>query len=194
MQDINDDNILSGEIEIFFKKIYASYYSDLCHYAMRFLRNTEDSEEIVQGIIHKLWENRDSLHEIQSLKSYLYRAVHNRCLNQIKFNRRTDDFKDSALKELKKIEQDQTEEIYKTDLTEHINNAIELLPDRCREVFTLSRFKGLKNKEIASDLGISIKAVEANISRALVSLRKNLKEFLTIEMIIFTFALFFKHL
>lgn len=168
----------------FFKDIYDNYYSELCIYARRFVKTDEDAEEMVQEVIYKLWESKDKLDQITSLRAYLYRAVYNKSINYLNRLVRENKYKDEAWIELKKYELSATDKILETELKEKINSAINALPERCKEVFELSRFTGLKNKEIAEQLDISLKAVEANISRALTSLRKSLKEYLTIEMII----------
>lgn len=169
-----------------FQDIYDKYYNGLCVFAARFVRSDEEAEEIVQEVILKLWENKENLHNIASLKSYLYRAVYNRSLNYLNHLSKEIKYRDKAWVELKKKELAATDKILETELETQIAEAVDKLPARCREVFELSRFSGLKNKDIAEQLNISIKAVEANISRALQSLRQSLKEYLPIELIIIT--------
>ncbi|MBK8808540.1 MAG: RNA polymerase sigma-70 factor [Bacteroidales bacterium] len=168
-----------------FKDIYKNHYTELCCFARRFLQSDEDAEEIVQEVIYRLWENKLQIDKIQSLRAYLYRAVHNKCLNVLNKLARENQFKDKAWVELKKLELSKPDAIHETELMEKYNQALELLPQRCKQVFELSRNEGKKNREIAEMLDISIKAVEANISRALQSLRIALKEYLTIELLLF---------
>lgn len=169
------------EIEKYFEVIYRLHYAELCEYANRFLDQEEDCEEIVQEIIMKLWEQRNTLDAIKSIRAYLYRSVHNRCLNVIKHQAHKDKYVDKSWAELKRIEMQNFEDGQSRELEEKLLTAIGALPDRCREVFMLSRFDGKKNKEIAEQLGISIKAVEANITRALQSIRENLKSYLDVN-------------
>lgn len=167
--------------EAYFESIYVQYYSSLCVFAKTFVNDNDEAEEIVQGIILKLWEQKESLLEIISLKSYLYRAVRNTCLNYIKHQKIESQYRDSSWIKLKEIESDFIDPYQNTELEEHINEAIAELPERCREVFELSRFDGLKNKEISEKLTISVKAVEANITRALSSLRKKIELYIHSE-------------
>jgi len=172
------------ETEQLFAEIYRKHYSELCIYAMRFLKDEDESEEIVQEIIFKLWEQREQLETVNSLRSYLYRSVHNRCLNYIKHQLHKDKYSEKAYIEMKKLELESAEDYNNKELEEKVHSAISELPDRCKEVFQLSRFEGKKNKEISEQLGISIKAVEANITRALTSLRGSLDKYLKVELIV----------
>ena len=164
--------------ELYFESIYKKYYSCLCAYAKTFVYDNDDAEEIVQGIILKLWEQKETTQNITSIKSYLYRAVKNTCINYIKHKKIQNQYKDASWIQLKEIESEFSDPYQKTELEEHIQEAISALPDRCKEVFEMSRFDGLKNKEISEKLDISIKAVEANITRALSSLRKKMSHYL----------------
>jgi len=177
LQQIKSDQ----DWENLFQSIYSDYYPSLCVFAKTFLYDGDEAEEIVQGVILKLWEQKESIDGINSLKSYLYRAVRNTCLNFIKHQKLETKYKDSAWVELKKIESDFIDPYQNTELEEHINSAIQELPDRCKEVFEMSRFDGFKNKEISERLDISIKAVEANITRALSTLRKKIAVYLKTE-------------
>ena len=181
------------ESEQIFAEIYRKHYSELCIYALRFLKDEDEAEEIVQEIIFKLWEQREQLESVNSLRSYLYRSVHNRCLNYIKHQIHKNKYSDKAYLEMKKLEMESAEDYNNKELEQRVHAAISELPDRCKEVFQLSRFEGKKNKEISEHLGISVKAVEANITRALTSLRSSLENYLKVELIIFI-AVFFRHL
>ena len=178
------------DTEKLFSEIYKKHYTELCIYAMRFLKDEDEAEEIVQEIIFKLWEQRNQLEEVNSIRSYLYRSVHNRCLNYLKHQIHKNKYSDRAYIEMKKMELESAEEYQNKELEEKVHSAIAELPERCKEVFQLSRFEGKKNKEISDHLGISIKAVEANITRALSSLRESLGAYLHVELIIIL-AIFF---
>lgn len=184
MQDNKEIGGSNKKFELLFEEIYSLYYVELCVFAQRFLPQEEDAEEIVQDVIYKLWENKESIESIQSVKSYLYTSVRNRSLNVLKHKKIEDKYRDDAWIELKGIENSVYEETSANELQEKISHSIEELPERCREVFLLSRTQGLKNKDISERLGITVKAVEANISRALSSLRLSLKEYLGAEFIV----------
>ena len=174
----------NSETEKIFADIYRKHYSELCIYALRFIKDEDEAEEIVQEIIFKLWEQREQLESVISLRPYLYRSVHNRCLNYIKHQKHKDLYSDKAYAEMKTLELESLEDYNNKELEEKVQSAIDSLPQRCKEVFQLSRFEGKRNKEISEYLGISVKAVEANITRAISSLRKNLDKYLKVELIV----------
>lgn len=185
MLDDNNIPLINSDFEFLFEEIYRLYYVELCVFAQRYLQSPEDSEEIVQDVIFKLWENKDSVESIQSVKAYLYTSVRNKCLNALKHIKIQDRYRGEAWLELKRIESENYEDSSAVELQEKISESIEILPERCREVFMMSRSEGMKNKDISKKLGITVKAVEANISRALSSLRVSLKEYLGAEYIFF---------
>ncbi len=164
--------------ESYFQSIYTQYYAALCVYATSILQDNDEAEEVVQSVILKLWEQKESVETITSLKAYLYRAVKNTCLNQLKHQKVAAVYANTAYDELKEIETTHTDPYLTAELQERIQKAIQALPERCREVFELSRFDDKKNKEIAEMLNISLKAVEANITRALLNLKKQFGDFL----------------
>ncbi|MDR2963174.1 MAG: RNA polymerase sigma-70 factor [Bacteroidales bacterium] len=164
--------------EDYFQSIYTQYYSMLCVFAASILQDEDEAEEVVQTVILKLWEQKESLEGITSLKAYLFRAVKNTCLNQLKHRKIAENYATVAYDELKEIEAKHIDPYLTTELQERIHTAIQALPNRCREVFELSRFENKKNKEIAEQLDISLKAVEANITRALTTLKTQFSDFL----------------
>ncbi|MDR0941326.1 MAG: RNA polymerase sigma-70 factor [Bacteroidales bacterium] len=167
--------------ETYFQSLYTQYYSALCVFAASILQDNDEAEEMVQTVFLKLWEQKESIESITSIKAYLYRAVKNTCLNQLKRQKIASIYVNSAYDELKEIEANHIDPYLTTELQERIHNAIQALPERCREVFELSRFENKKNKEISEMLDISLKAVEANITRALQSLKKQFGDFLHLK-------------
>ncbi len=156
-----------------FQSIYQQYYTKLCFYATSILADDEESEEIVQNVIYKLWEQREKFNEIENLQSYLYRSVKNLCINIINRQKIEDKYKSEAWIELKNIELHAIEPLENNQEQEKkLYEAIEQLPERCKEVLLLSKFQGMKNKEIAEHLDVSVKAIEASITRAFTLLRK----------------------
>jgi RNA polymerase sigma-70 factor (ECF subfamily) len=141
----------------------------------------EASEEIVQDIFMKLWEKKGSLVIETSLKSYLFRAVYNSCNNylahaQIK-NRYISLVREAILKNELSSDPVLDSLTYK-ELDTKITEAIDALPTDCKRIFKMSRFDGMKYAEIAGQLQISVKTVETQISRALLKLRRELREFM----------------
>lgn len=179
MNDIRNIGGNNVDWNSFFQSVYKTYYSRLCVFAYGFLQNENDAEEIVQNVIMKLWEQKDKINEIENMQAYLFRSVRNQCLNFIKRDKLANVYKTEAWKELKELEEQTMSNTQPEDNEQQIKqlkDAIETLPERCQEVLKMSKFEGLKNKEIADELQISLKAVEANISRAFTLIRKNFKK------------------
>ncbi len=174
------EGLKTGDKRIF-DEIFRLYYAPLCHYCKRFVSDAEIAEEIVQDLFFKLWIKRDSLILRTSLQSYLFKAVKNHSLNylnQLKIQEKHRQYVGFQVND-PFVASDQLEE---SDLTILIQGAILKLPDKRREVFELSRHEGLKYSQIAEKLNISVKTVEAQMSKALEQLRNVLKEYLLIAL------------
>jgi len=167
-----------------FEELFRSFFPGLVLFAQKYLPDQDTAKEIVHNVFINLWEKRENVDTSSSLKSYLFTSVYNRCLNHIRDQKKFD--KDEThLQRLDSTEfADGTDRLEEQELEERIYDALQALPERCREVFTLSRFEGLKYSEIAEKLGISVKTVEAQMSKALRILREKLIDYLTI-MILF---------
>ncbi len=135
-----------------------------------------DAEEIVQDVFVKFWEKCSSLSPDSSIKSYLYRSVHNSCLNAIKHEKVKDGYKQHVIQFLESSYQDDVEFNDPDVIRNRIHGEIDKLPPRCSEIFKLSRFEGLKYQEIADHLGISVKTVEVQMGKALKVLRESLHD------------------
>ena len=177
--NLSDQEILQklkrGNKDIF-ESLFRTYHQPLSVYAASIISSQEDGEEIVQDLFFHLWEKRSQLNISSSLKSYLYRAVRNRCLNFIKHQKVKEKYRQDALQNYSEMISISEEE--PSDLPIKIQQAIGKLPNRCREIFELSRFEGLKYREIADVLGISPKTVEVQMGKALRELRKALAAYL----------------
>ena len=169
------ERISKGSEEAY-KDFFYTYYSPLCEYASQYLSD-EDAEDLVQEFMIMLWEQRDILPYVNSLKSYLFTAVRNRCLNFIEKENSRQRKHFRWYDELK--EKFENPDFYlANDLMTHIQNAIAELPQSYKEVFSQSRFTTKTNKEIALELNISIKTVEYRITQSLKILRKRLSGYL----------------
>lgn len=175
---------LQGGDKKVFDEIFKLYYTPLCHYCMRYVSDNQVSEEIVQDLFFKLWIKREHLILHASLQSYLYKAVKNHALNYINQKKIQEKHRQYVGFNVKDSHNpfDQLEE---NDLELLIKGAILKLPDKRREVFELSRHEGLKYNQIALKLNISVKTVEAQMSKALEQLRNVLKEYVLILLIFF---------
>ncbi|MCF6241062.1 MAG: RNA polymerase sigma-70 factor [Bacteroidales bacterium] len=168
------DKIKQGNIKAF-EQLFRDLYAPLCAYANKYVDDKDKSEELVQNTFYNLWKNRKSLNIKSSLKSYLYKSVQNACLLQIQHEKVKEKYRTHILNTEKTGEERAPDKLLEIkELNKNIQETMEKLPERCREIFYLNRYEGLKYREIAEKLSISQKTVEANISKALKLLRKNL--------------------
>jgi len=163
-----------------FESIFRQYYQMLCSYAYRFVNDTDTAEEIVQELFYKLWEKRNELQVTSSLKSYLFSAVHNRCLKFIEHRNVEAKYRNYYLLHGSEADNEQQYSSNVRELQGIIERTLDSLPERCSRIFRLNRFEGLKYNEIAIKLSISVKTVEANMGKALKLLRRNLKQYVEI--------------
>ncbi|MDX9883934.1 MAG: RNA polymerase sigma-70 factor [Prolixibacteraceae bacterium] len=175
-----DDKSLALELsrgnEKAFETIFNRYYQSLCLFSKQILNDDELAEETVQDLFVKIWEKRFSLSIDTSLRHYLFMAARNLCFNQLQHQKIK---KRYAQKILENTETEiKTDEYYlEPGLKQAIEKALGLLPPKRKEIFRLSREEGLKYKEIADRLDISVKTVEAQMGLALKFLRDQLKDF-----------------
>ncbi|MEO8148508.1 MAG: RNA polymerase sigma-70 factor [Bacteroidia bacterium] len=178
-------NALHANDEGVFEQVFRFYYQRLCNYACNIVVDMDEAEEIVQQMFLNIWEKRVHLEINISFKSYLYRAVHNACLNRLKQQKVRKLYADEQIQITEPGYEHTSQTILKTELEKQIHNAINKLPEQCRLVFKLSRFEEMKYAEIATHLGISIKTVENHMGKALKIMREQLKEYLPLIIIVF---------
>lgn len=177
------NNVL-GESD--FEVLFRTYFSSLCFFSMKYVSDLDASKEIVHSVFVKLWERRNDLDAGASLKSYLFTSVHNRSLNYIRDRKK---FRVGEVKEedFKSFESESGQAGIEYDELElKIIKLIKALPEKCRVIFELSRFENMKYKEIADKLNISIKTVEAQMSKALKIMKEGLKGYLMLLLILFS--------
>ncbi|MCB0603013.1 MAG: RNA polymerase sigma-70 factor [Saprospiraceae bacterium] len=153
--------------------IYNRYYQDLVRVAFQITGDGDLAEDVVQESIVYFWDRREAIEITQSLFGYLKRMCVNRALRRVQQEQRRSEvlqFQDADHSESRPLEFE--------ELQTSIHQAISTLPDRCEEVFRLSREDQLTYAEIADRMGISIKTVENQMSKALRLLREKLKDFL----------------
>ena len=166
------------------ESIFKTYYGPLCGYANKILNDIDFAEEIVQEIFFQLWQKRKDLPEIVSFKSYMYRSVHNACLNHIKHKKIEQKHSDHVIYVQENTVEDFVDLAETTELQEKIRIAIEKLPPERKKIFLMIRYDDLKYSEVAEKLGISIKTVENQMGTALKLMRQELKEYLPIIIFI----------
>ena len=182
--------LLKGE-KIAFEEIYNDFFGVMYHLSFQYLHDEKVSEEIVQDTFMKLWEIRETVNDQFNIRNFLYTITKNNCLNYLRNQK-------IALKHqenMKYLEMqfnfDALERLGNyiefEELRVKIDNVIAALPDDLRETFRLSRFEELHYKEIAERQSISIKTVEARMTKALRILRHELKDYVTIICLISNF-------
>lgn len=157
-----------------FEALFHHYYGFLCAYAFKYTNNHHAAEEIVQDLFVEIWEKRAQLTIRTSLKSYLFQSVRNRCLNLFQHQKTRTTFAEKFRSEFNPVSD---EEFVEINLADKIEKAIDSLPEKRREVFRLSREEGLKYREIAQKLNLSIKTVETHMALAIAALRDKLKKY-----------------
>ena len=168
-----------------FDQLFRLYYAHLCNFAFQFLKEKEASEEIVQEVFYKLWEKHTELNIHSSFKSYLFQTVRNRCLNQIKHLATKEKYKIYNQEQISIQENTVSDFAVANELAQKIQESITSLPTERQRIFKMSRDEGLKYREIAEKLNISIKTVEAQIGKALKFLRTELADYLPAVLILF---------
>lgn len=169
------EKIIKGDVYAF-ESLFRQQYSPLCNYALRYVQSKEVSEEIIQELFYKLWKTRKNLSIDLNVDAYLFKATYRNCMEYIR-NKKT------QLKHQKQIFEQSDhklnpKEAEVREINELVSQTLNQLPYRTLQIFKLSRYEGLKYKEIAERLSISIKTVEANMAKALKLFRSNLKDYL----------------
>lgn len=174
-----------------FEKLFKQFFAPLSYYANKYVPDIDTAKEIVHDVFINFWEKREKVDLSKSVKSYLYTSVHNRCLNYIRDNKKFDRSEFVLENTMDNTNWDDSDVLIEAEIKAKINATLQKLPEKCREIFVMSRFEGLKYNEIADKLGISIKTVETQMSKALKMFRQNLQEYMLI--LIFIYMYFFKN-
>ena len=151
------------------------YFDKLCVYGYGLSRNTSIAEDIVQNCLLKTWEKRAQLEETLSLKSYLYKMVYNEFVDIYRRNKSVSALEENYQKSVESFMVTDDEESFQAAVNA-VRKEIDKLPEKCKNIFILSKKEGLTNAEIAEHLGISIKTVEAQITKAFSILREIFKD------------------
>ena len=176
-QKIKKGNIRAFEI------LYKSYFPSLCLYSYGLIPDAELVKEIVNDVFLKIWDKRTEIDIQYGIKPYLFRCVHNACLDYIRLKKnhrkyRITDISDEIRELADPDEEYLLHQIALKKLEEDVTMCIDQLPERCREIFILSRYELLSYIKISEKLNISVNTVKTQISRALDCLRVSLKKYL----------------
>jgi len=171
-QDLH--HLLKTDERLFMETLFKQYYALLCRTAVRFTKDAEAAEDLVQEVFCKIWLNRETLDVCSSYKAYLVRSVTNQALNYLEKQKRLVLLEDSASLENSFSANTTLELLEGSELEERVHQALQTLPPQCRLIFEMSRFEELTYKEIALALDLSPKTVENQMGKALRILRQKL--------------------
>ncbi|MFY0652003.1 MAG: RNA polymerase sigma-70 factor [Cyclobacteriaceae bacterium] len=159
-----------------FESLFRAYYSNMVIYAFKFLRKKEEAEDLVQEVFFSLWKKKDTIELKSSLESYLFGAVKRQCQNKLRHDKVVRKYANNFA-----ISSNQSQDPYSTLVGEEmesvIKNTLDELPDQSKKIFVMNRFESKKYKEIAKELSISVKTVEAHMSKVLKLFRMKLSQY-----------------
>ena len=187
--EINSKQPVTQKVtEVLVESLFRKYFNSLCVFARQYVYDNDKVKDIVHDVFINIWE-KGELYEADALvKGYLFTSVKNRCFNYLRDNKKFNKTGDEAFN-YDGVHQNNPTEF--KELESIIKEEIDKLPEKCKEVFILSRYEELKYTEIAVRLDVSIKTVEAHVSKALKILRENLAPYIDLMILIIIF--FFKN-
>jgi RNA polymerase sigma-70 factor (ECF subfamily) len=157
-----------------FEQLFTDWFGGLHTYAFSMLKDDSEAEEVVQAVFCRIWERRASIPEPVSMKAYLYGCVYHACVDQLR-QRKARRGRHTNIGERGESAAGRLE---LAELEGRFERVLAQLPEQCRNIYQLSRFGELRYREIADQLGISVKTVEAQMSKALKRLREQLMDYL----------------
>jgi len=165
--------------------LFREYYVGLCAYSRRYVGRKDIAEEIVSDTFLKIWENREIIKINSSVKAYLFHAVCNNSLNYLRKLKKEEILDEYFLETTSEnigfvtnSEEIEEQSLSMEDISVKIEEAVSKLPEQQQKAFRLKRFEGKKTKEVAELMGLSVKTIEMHLSKATLSLRQNLKDYL----------------
>lgn len=185
--DQSISTLLAKKDEATFEQIFKTYFKNLHAYAFTILKDEDEAEEMVQQVFFKLWDRAENLSFNGPIAAYLYRAIHNECLNYLKHQKVRANHQLYVAHSMKQQSEHVQGRVLGKELEASYKKALEELPEQCRLIFQLSRFGDMKYREIADELNISVKTVENQMGKALKLLRQKLVEFLSVFILLLNF-------
>jgi len=174
-----------------FEELFFKYHGRLVLFANKFTGDLQVSQDLVQDAFLKLWEKPEIISTIESPKAYLFQAVRNSCLNHCRHLNIKHSVEEELVAKINFLEKaasidyyDPLHSLLELEIGDKIDEIVQSMPEKCRQVFKMSRRDFRKNKQIAKELGISVKMVEKHISKALALLRAGLSEYLAVLLLL----------
>ncbi|CAD0005149.1 RNA polymerase sigma-70 factor [Flavobacterium chungangense] len=176
--------------EAAFTYFYDKYFCRITSFGIQFIYDKDEAENLAQEAFINLWQNRENIDSINGIQSFLYTYAKSKCLNFIRHNKVKDKFKNDLLNhkerelDIEILNSIQFDTLELTELERIINESINDLPPKTREVFIKKRFENKKNAEIAAEMQVTLKAVEAHMTKALKILKTKLSDYLFLIFIL----------
>lgn len=165
-----------------FNSIFNTFYLQLYFHCRKYISDPEEAKDLLQNVFLRLWERREEIEIEISLKAYLFRCVKNECLNFIRSSRPNISISEidgeDVIPDIGALSAPD-EDAESREIEQAIDSVIKTLPEQCQKIFIMSRMKGMKNKEIAKLLSVSVRTVDTQIYRALKAMKKGLKDYLS---------------
>ena len=176
--------------ETAFTYFYDKYFRRIQSFSVQFIYDAEEAENLAQEAFLNLWQNRENIESINGIQSFLYTYSKSKCLNLIRHNKVKDKFKNEVLNQKEReldievLNSISFDTLELTELERIIQESINELPPKTREVFIKKRFENKKNAEIAEEMQVTLKAVEAHMTKALKILKTKLSDYLFLLFIL----------
>jgi RNA polymerase sigma-70 factor (family 1) len=172
-----------------YELLFKEYNRKLYHFSMYFLKEKEEAKGIVQEVFLQVWHHRHDLNPDKSFGGYIFKIARNIIYNQLKKNIQKEYYREFLKGSWNEGSNDTEKTINNHELTEVLNEAIETLPPKRKEIFLMNRSNGLTMKEIADKLNISVNTVDSQIQRSLKYLRENLRKYYETIIIIIAYVI-----
>lgn len=171
-----------------FEDIYRRHFKKVVYFAFRYLNDQEKAHNIAQDVFLALWGQMEIMDKNGDVLPYLFILTKYRCLNWLRKEKQHEKFKSNTLTDydisITALTDESSTSLFQSEIELLVNESLKKMPDKVKETFVLSRFKNLKNKEIATLQNISVKTVEYRISFAFRVLRKILKDYVSILLLV----------
>lgn len=151
------------------------HYNELCAYIFTLSKDRQQAEDIVQNVMLKIWKNKEKLNITTSVKSYLYKSCYYELIDTFKKNKKELNYIQQVQKETLDVFIEEDEDFVTTQIN-RVQVEIDKLPPKCKEIFLLNKIQGFKYREVAEQLDISIKTVEAQMSKAMSRIKEALEK------------------